>query len=230
MLHHRWASRQPLEGASWLQQHPSAAAMLRPFASSTSSMGNNRATSLKGLPAPSPGGAGDGAAEDTTIAAAAAGSKPREDAAGSSEACAGLAAALEHCQQEAQLDTLSRQHSAGKQTQQPGAAGAAAASARVTADGIVEAPHLLHAQQAWMAAQLFDAMPPCVVPDNRSDGNGNTSSSSASSSSSALGGWHRVDVWTGMFHAHAAVVIRDARFEGQSRDVFRYLVDHMSLG
>jgi hypothetical protein len=44
-----------------------------------------------------------------------------------------------------------------------------------------------------------------------------------------LGGWHRVDVCTRHWHAHAAIIIRDHRFKGQSKDVFQYLVDHMSL-
>jgi hypothetical protein len=61
----------------------------------------------------------------------------------------------------------------------------------------------------------------------------NKSSSSSSSSSGSVGvskgGWHRVDVWTGHMHAHATIIVRDKRYESQSRDLFAYLVNHMSL-
>jgi hypothetical protein len=49
------------------------------------------------------------------------------------------------------------------------------------------------------------------------------------SSVAMSGGWHRVDVCTRHWHAHAAIIIRDYRFKDQSKDVFQYLVDHMSL-
>ncbi|KAF8056457.1 LPL1 [Scenedesmus sp. PABB004] len=43
------------------------------------------------------------------------------------------------------------------------------------------------------------------------------------------GGWHRVDVWTGHLHAHAAIAVRDARYETQSRDHFQYIAAVMAL-
>jgi hypothetical protein len=183
-------------------------------------------------------------------------------------------------------------------------------------EGIVEAnadggvAWLLQQQQHWMARQLFDAMPPCVVCERRlavtgsavgsgvdasagsasvdsrgvDDGSkegvsaaagtsgactadaaaaaadaavdvqlegssgattGSTGeynhtgiekqiaagemSSSSSSVGVSKGGWHRVDVWTGHVHAHATIIVRDKRYESQSRDLFAYLVNHMSL-
>lgn len=130
-----------------------------------------------------------------------------------------LAAALQHCEEEERLDSLCRQHSslaeAGGGEQQ------AAGGQRVTVDddGIVAADSavggVVHAQQAWMARQLFDGMlPSCALEQ-------------PGSSTTGGGGWHRVDVSTGHYHAHAAIIIRDTRFEGQSRDVFQYLLDHM---
>jgi hypothetical protein len=181
-------------------------------------------------------------------------------------------------------------------------------------EGIVEADQdsgdawLLQQQQHWMARQLFNAMPPCVVCERRlqltshgsaAGGDGGTSgtdganaaaaadvrgeeqsegtadataaaaaassaadaavgvqvpggsgcsargltggsidsktqtagcgSSSSSSVGMSKGGWHRVDVWTGHVHAHATIIVRDKRYESQSRDLFAYLVNHMSL-
>jgi hypothetical protein len=52
---------------------------------------------------------------------------------------------------------------------------------------------------------------------------------SSGGGSSSAGGWHRVDVCTRHWHAHAAIIIRDYRFAAQSRDMFQYLVDHMTL-
>jgi hypothetical protein len=60
-------------------------------------------------------------------------------------------------------------------------------------------------------------------------GGGSNSSSSSSSVVMSKGGWHRVDVWTGHVHAHATIIVRDKRYESQSRDLFAYLVNHMSL-
>jgi hypothetical protein len=174
------------------------------------------------------------------------------------------------------------------------------ASRRLTAsgalhehEGIVEADGdssgeawLLQQQQRWMARQLFDAMPACIVCERcwtlcggectaaagssdaavtagaataatadaavdvqvkgssatssmagdavsktsaAAPAAGSSSSSGSGSVSVTKGGWHRVDVWTGHVHAHATIIVRDKRYESQSRDLFAYLVNHMSL-
>jgi hypothetical protein len=65
--------------------------------------------------------------------------------------------------------------------------------------------------------------------DSKTQTAGGGMSSSSSSVSKSKGGWHRVDVWTGHVHAHATIIVRDKRYESQSRDLFAYLVNHMSL-
>eukprot|EP00775_Hariotina_reticulata_P011522 gene11522-11665_t len=114
---------------------------------------------------------------------------------------------LEH---EAQLHDPS---DTGELAAQPTAAMATAAETTEIQDheGIVATPWLLHQQQEWMAKHLNDDMPP--------SGRRHTSSSGGTRSP----GWHRIDVCTGHFHAHAAVIIRDKRFESQSRDLFEYI-------
>lgn len=61
------------------------------------------------------------------------------------------------------------------------------------------------------------------------NGAAGSSVDSSGGGSSSVGGWHRVDVCTRHWHAHAAIIIRDYRFAEQSRDMFQYLVDHMTL-
>ena len=94
--------------------------------------------------------------------------------------------------------------------------------------GIVSRPQLVHAQQAWIAAQLYDGIPRCWVPDNyahRPDNNAQRAGSGCWSS----GGWQRVDVDMGHLHAHAAIVLRDRRYARQSRDLFDWIARHMTL-
>ena len=68
-------------------------------------------------------------------------------------------------------------------------------------EGIYTLPGPVKQQQEWMVGQLR-ALP---------------------------GGWHQVDVCTGHYHAHAAIVVRDGRFESQRRDLFQYIADHFVL-
>jgi hypothetical protein len=68
-------------------------------------------------------------------------------------------------------------------------------------EGISTLPGPVKEQQEWMVGQLR-ALP---------------------------GGWHQVDVCTGHYHAHAAIIVRDRRFESQRRDLFEYIADHFVL-
>jgi hypothetical protein len=185
---------------------------------------------------------GDGSeAQSVQQAAAAASLNPAVEmvpaASSSQHYQAVLASVMQHHTSEAeltQLEKLSNQQlppeaqqlrnhkGTGQLPAQPTATAAAAAETTEIKDheGIVETPPLIHQQQEWMAQQLYYNMPPSSKA---------CTSSSNSSSSSTHGGWHRIDVCTGHYHAHAAVIIRDRRFESQSRDLFEYLGSLIAL-
>lgn len=79
-----------------------------------------------------------------------------------------------------------------------GAASLAAAASLPERDGLVPSAYVAGQQQRWMQQKLSAC------------------------------GWRRIDVDTRHRHAHAAIILRDSRFETQARDHWNFLLEQCS--